>query len=343
MDNSNILSYTRHWRTLYQHKQQWYRHVLGLVMNYHSSILLAHFLLDWATTALVLGTSPTRPLFLHLLAILLSLAARLTWIFLFRDPAQFAGLRRPGLKYRWTVLAVCGATTVPNLCVHAVVLGRGFTGLREEEASLMAAKVGVVMGVLKIGHWGGASAVCVWMVWRFLMDWEDEMYEPCVKSELDLGGGRRSVGELEPRPEPYSDTPHSSVSRGQGTAAVSLLAAAYTKQRREASTAAQEPERSHQRDIPRNSLIEQEHGEGAPENQDISISGTPISAEGRCPTPLRCPTVARYDYMDKNHTGAHSWLSYPLVPAFIFTYSSILSIPMIMFINETRHSKTPSP
>jgi len=200
----------------------------------------------------------------------------------------------------------------------------------------MVARVGVVMSVLQIGLWGGASAVCVWMVWRFLVDWEDELYDPCVKSELDGRGVRRAVGEFEPGLEPYSDTPHSSVSRRQGTAA-------YAKQQREASTAAQDPERSHQRDIPRGSIIEQEHGEGALENQDISISGAPISAEDRSPTPLRCPTVARYDYMDKNNTGAHSWLSYPLIPAFIFTYSSILSISMIMFINETRHSKTPSP
>lgn len=163
------------------------------------------------------------------------------------------------------------------------------------------------------------------------------------KERVGWEGVRRAVREFEPGLEPYSDTPHSSVSRRQGTAAIGLLAAAYAKQQREASTAAQEPERSHQRDIPRGSIIEQDHGEGALENQDISISGAPISAEGRSPTPLRCPTVARYDYMDKNSTGAHSWLSYPLIPAFIFTYSSILSISMIMFINETRHSKTPSP
>lgn len=312
-------------------------------MGYHFIILLGHFLIVWATTALVLGPSPMRPLFLHLLAILLSLAARLTWIFLFRDPAQFAGLRRPGLKYRWTVLAVCGATTVPNLCVHAVVLGRNCQGLGEEEASLMMARIGVVISVLQIGLWGGVSAFCMWMVWRFLVDWEDEMYDPCVKSELDGRGKRRAVGEFEPGLEPYSDTPHSSVSRRQGTVAIGLLAAAYAKQQREASTAAQEPERSHQRDIPRDSIIEQEHGQGALENQDISIPGTPISAEDQSPMPLRCPTVARYDYMDKNNTGIHSWLSYPLIPAFIFTYSSILSISMIMFINETRHSKTPSP
>src|SRR5690242_19599746 len=97
----NIPSYTRHWRTLYQHKQQWYRHVLSLIMNYHFGILLPHFLLVWATTAIVLGPSPTRPLFLHLVAILLSLTARLSWTFLFREPTHFAGLRRPGLKYRW--------------------------------------------------------------------------------------------------------------------------------------------------------------------------------------------------------------------------------------------------
>jgi len=240
-------------------------------------------------------------------------------------------------------LVVCGATTVPNLCVHAIVLGRSFRGLGEKEAHLISAKGDVVLSLLQIGLWGGASAVCVWMVWRFLVDWEDEMYEPCVKSELDRRGVRRAVGEFEPGLEPYSDTPHSSVSCGQGTAAIDLLVAAYAKQRREVLTAAQEPERSHQRNIPRNSIIEQEHGEGAPENQDISISGTPISAEDRSPPALRCPTVARYDYMDKNHIGAHSWLFYPLIPAFIFTYSSILSIPMIMFINETRYSKTPSP
>jgi len=238
---------------------------------------------------------------------------------------------------------MCGATTVPNLCVHAVVLGRSFRGLGEEEASLMAARIAVPMSVLQIGQWGGASAVCVWMVWRFLVDWGDEMYEPCVKSELERREVRRAVGEFEPGLEPYSDTPHTSVSRGQGTAAIGLLAAAYAKQRREVSTAAQEPERSHQRDIPRDSIMEQEHGEGASENQDISISGTPIPAEDRFLMPVRCPTVARCDYMDKNHTGAHSWLSYPLIPAFIFTYSAILSMPLIMFINETRHSKTPSP
>ncbi|KAH8587178.1 hypothetical protein B0O99DRAFT_698883 [Bisporella sp. PMI_857] len=336
MDYSGIPSYTRHWRTLYQHRQQWYQSILGAIMNYHFGILLPHFLFAWFVTALVLGPSPMRPLFLHLLAILLSLAARLIWIFLFRHPGQFAGLKRPGLAYRWTVLAVCGATTVPNLCVHAVVLGRSFRGLGEEEASLMAAKLEVVTGVLQTGLLGGASMVCVWMVWRFLVDWEDEMYDPCVKSELE-GRFRRVAGEFEPGREPYSDTPHSSVSRRQGTAAINYFAVAYAKQRIEASTAAQEPERSHQRDIPRDSIIDQEQGEGAVENQDITIS-----VGDRSPTPLRCITVARYDYMDKNHTGAHSWLSYPLIPAFIFTYSSILSIPMIMFINETRHSETPS-
>jgi hypothetical protein len=181
------------------------------------------------------------------------------------------------------------------------------------------------------------------MVWRFLVDWEDEMYDPCVKSELDERGIRRAVEESEPALEPYSDTPHSPVCRGQGTAAIGFLAAAYTKQRIEAPTAAQEPERSYQQDTPCGSIIEQEHGEGTPENQDISLSGAPISAEDRSLAPLRCPTVARYDYMNKNHTGAHSWLSYPLIPAFIFTYSSLLYIPIVMFVNETQHSKTPSP
>lgn len=342
MESLSPQFYTRYWRTLYQHKLQWYRHVLGLLMGYHFGILLPHFLMAWAMTALVLGPSPTRPLFLHLVALLLSLAARLSWTFLFRDPAQFAGLKRPGLTYRWTVLAVCGTTTVPNLCVHAIVLGRSFQGLGEEEASLMAAKAVVVMGVLQIGLLWAACALCVWMVWRFLVDWEDEMYEPCVKSELNGREVRGAVEESEPALEPYSDTPHLPLCRGQERAAIGSLAAAYQKQRVKASTTAQEPERSCPRDTPRGSIIEQEDGEGTLESQDTSISGAPISAEDRSPAPLRCPTVARYDYMDKNHTGAHSWLSYPLIPAFIFTYSSILSIPMVMFINETQHSKTPS-
>jgi hypothetical protein len=339
----NIPSYTRYWRTLYQHKQQWYRHVLSLIMNYHFGILLSHFLMVWATTAIVLGPSPTRPLFLHLVAILLSLTARLSWTFLFREPAQFAGLRRPGLKYRWTVLTVCGTTTVPNLCVHVVVLRRSFQGLGEKEAGLMAAKVGAVTSVLQIGLLWGACVLCVWMVWRFLVDWEDELYDPCMKGGSDGRGIRRAIEESEPALEPYSDTPHSPVYHGQGTAAISFLAAAYKKQKIEASTAAQEPERRYQQDTPCCSIIEQEHGEGRPENQDISTSGAPISAEVQSLSPLRCPTVARYDYMKENHTGANSWLFYPLIPAVIFTYSTLLSIPMVIFINETQHTKTPSP
>lgn len=343
MDYLNIPSYTSHWRRLYQHKLQWYRHVLGMITTYHFGIVLPHFLFVWATTAIVLGPSPVRPLFLHVVAILLSLTARLSWTFLFRDPAQFAGLRRPGLNYRWTVIAVCGTTTVPNLCVHAVVLGKSFRGLGEKDASLMAAKVGFVISVLQISLLLGACALCVWMFWRFLVDWEDEMYDPCVKSELDERDLRRAVEESEPALEPYSDTPHSPIYFGQGTATIGFLAAAYTKQRIEASTAVQESERSYLRDIPRGSTVEQDHREGTLENRDISISDAPIFAEDRSPASLRCPTVARYEYMDKNHTGVHSWLSYPLISACIFTYSSILSIPMIMFVNETQHSKTPSP
>lgn len=343
MDNPNLLSYTLYWRQLYQHKQQWYRHVLSLIMNYHSCILIPHFLMDWAVTALIFGPSPSRPLFLHLLAILLSLVARVTWIFLFRDPSQFVGLKRPGVKYRWTVLAACGATTVPNFVVHAVIMGRNFPGLREEAARLMAAKVGIVVSLMQIGLWGGAGGLCVWMVWRFLEDSEDEMYEPCVKSELNRRGLRGAARDSETGLEPYSDTPHSFVSHGQPTAAVGLLANAYAKQRREQSTAGQEPERNQQRILSHNSITEQEHVEGASENQNISISATSISAEDNSLTPLRCPTVARYDYMDKNHTGAHSWLFYPLIPAFLFAYSSIIAIPMIIFINQTKYLETSSP
>lgn len=174
------------------------------------------------------------------------------------------------------------------------------------------------------------------------MDWEHEMYDPCVKSELGGRGIGRAVEESEPALEPYSDTPYSSVCSEQGAGTIGFLLAAYTKQRIEASAAAQERGRNHQRDNPCGSIIEHEH-EGTPEYQNISISGTPISAEDRSLTPLRCPTVARYEYMDRNHTGAHSWLSYPLIPTFIFAYSSLLSIPIGMFVNEVHYSKNPSP
>merc|ERR1711977_438863 len=79
-------------------KLQGYRWLLGLAASFHLTPVVGKLYWHYAT-------HHTPSIFPDFLAFCLSVGARVTWLFLFRDPAEFLHFKRPGRAYR---LAVCG-------------------------------------------------------------------------------------------------------------------------------------------------------------------------------------------------------------------------------------------
>ena len=118
--STETLSYsrivTRRWRQIYTHRLQWFRWVLSLAATFHFSPNFGK--LYWH----YYSTHHTPSVLSDFLAFSLSVAARFTWLFLFRDPAAFLQFKRPGRAYRWMVCGTVALTTLPNSLVHFWVL-----------------------------------------------------------------------------------------------------------------------------------------------------------------------------------------------------------------------------
>lgn len=338
MSGLDPLYYNGYFRLLFQHKLQWWRSLLGLLAGVHFVIVGGHLLYDWRLNFADLKVLDT--LVLDTLVLLLAVASRVTWPLLFRDPHKFLHFHRPSKGYRWAVCIVSAATTIPSLILHIATIFANF----KIEVPLFS---GFGHSVLQLFLLLAVSSLYLWMVRRFLLSGDDEHYEPTVPflgtRPVSASSSRRQSVSSAVALEPYSDSSTSSSSYESHLASDGHLSKAYAMQW------ASDPLRSYE-------LDEDLHGQGSgatetehtPKPKDSSApnpseSTTSGSTDNQPTSPLRCRTVARFDYMCQNRIGPHSWMSYPLVPVILGIYSTVLFCLVTILMYEDKRARFPSP
>jgi hypothetical protein len=298
------------YRSIYTHRLQWYRWILFLAMAVH---LTPNFgKLYWHYTV---GHTPS--VLPDFFACSLSVAARVTWAFLFRDPSRFLGFRRPARAYRWVVCGTVVMTTLPNFIVHIWALkmalkkdGLFYSG-RVAAASTLFTLV-PLMGFV----W--------WIAYTFLLGFDESNteFEPTAKSRLiGLGGQNRLTCTF-------------ALDR------IDYLSQLYKEQK----LAEQEPHENQNLTEPSGDLqFREAHRQGI-ESVEPSLSRRRESAPTlENASPPRCQTTARLECMSQAHSGPHSWLSFPMVPLVLSIYATILLVGLPIFIHEDREYKLRPP
>ena len=180
---------TRGWHDIFNNRLQWFRWTLGLAAGFHLAPNLGK--LYWHY-----NTHHTASVFPDFLALSLSVAARFSWIFLFRDPSTFLQFKRPGRAYRWMVCGTVALTTLPNTLVHIWALRMALRNDTIILSGIVAAVIAIIFLIPLIG-------LVWWMAWRFLLglDESDEDFEPTVKNNV-------AAFEDERQPSPPNVEPH---------------------------------------------------------------------------------------------------------------------------------------
>lgn len=304
---------TQNFRLIYAHKLQGYRWLLGLAASFHLTPVLGKLYWHYAT-------HHTPSIFPDFLALCLSVGARVTWLFLFRDPAEFLHFKRPGRGYR---LAVCGTvilTTLPNGVVHVWALK---TALQNDILVASGRWPAVVAIVFLVPLAGLVS----WMAWRFLLKLEEnnEEFEPTRKTRSPF--------------TTYADNPSSLPARTAATDG--YLSKAYEEQNLrelEVSTA-----HSSAQDEATTVLAEVQPD--AAVNPEEPLIETNVDVVSNNTKPLCCQTIARFEHRSESHAGPHSWFSFPMFPAILSGYACVLLIGLPIWIHEDRRYelRDPSP
>ncbi|PSN70920.1 hypothetical protein BS50DRAFT_570350 [Corynespora cassiicola Philippines] len=244
-----------------------------------------------------------------LLSSLVSLSSRLIWIPLFKSPEQFAGYKRPGRRYRAVVLGTAVATTVPGFGVNIWMLARSWT-----------LKTGRVQSLGAVWAWGVACSMAWYMVGRFLWDW-------------DGGGGFEPVVRgLDAVIEEYRDD----VSEGEEIVE-GELERAWREQRERQRNASLIDQEGH---VPPS----EETNEGNEQEQQQNQHGESQSLDpAPAPPYLRCPTLARFDYVPQRHIGLHTWPSLPIFPLVSSIGATIILFPILLFVAANASSRHPAP
>jgi hypothetical protein len=226
------------------------------------------------------------------LAFSLSLAARFTWLFLFRDPAAFLTFKRPGRAYRWIVCGTVALTTLPNGLVHVWALKMAL-----KNDTMVAA--GVVQATLAIIFLVPLMGLVWWMAWRFLLglDESDEEFAPIVKNSMVASRG--DWQHLAPAVEPYTD--NVSIRWTRTVVENGYLSQAYEEQRLRAQEPPPDNSTGHV-DTPQPEEVQDEEMEELeqPLNEAPNATSTTDAA-----SPLRCQTIARFEYMSQIHSVPH--------------------------------------
>jgi hypothetical protein len=336
MPSLDPLYYNDHFRLLFQHKLQWWRLLLGASVNVHFGAVAGHLVYALMSS----GPNFARLKVLDTLVVLLAVASRFTWRLLFRDPNKFLHFHRPSKGYCWVVYIVSAATTIPSLILHIPIIFLSSKAERTTNAFLG-------QSILQLFLLLAVSSLYLWMVHRFLLSEDDEHYEPTVpflgtRTVSASSSTRQSVSSAVAL-EPYSNSSTSPSLYESYLASDSHLSKAY------AMRWASDPLRSCE-------LDEDLHGQGSgatetgptPKPKDSSApnpseSTTSGSTDNEPASPLRCRTVARFDYMCKNRIGPYSWMSYPLVPVVLGIYSTVIFGLTSILIYENKHARFPSP
>ncbi|KAH7309345.1 hypothetical protein BKA65DRAFT_519646 [Rhexocercosporidium sp. MPI-PUGE-AT-0058] len=299
---------------IYAHKLQWFRFILRLVASFHLtpnfSKLYWHYF-----------THHTPSILPDFLSFFLSVAARITWLFLFRDPAAFLHFKRPSRAYRWAVCGTVAMTTVPNGMIHIWALKAALKNDTFIKTGVWTATLATILLVPLAG-------LVWWMAWRFLLGVEesDEEFEPTVKYGMAVAD---SVFE------PYTD--HLPVSFIGANSPQGYLSQAYDEQKL-----------AEQGLYLEQNYMGPEEMSGQVQVEDVEVLEQPSGEENavtgiEAVTPPRCPTIARFEHMSESHSGPHSWFSYPIFPLILSTYATILLIGLPIWIHEDREYKLREP
>jgi len=185
------------------------------------------------------------------------------------------------------------------------------------------------------------------MLHRFLLRAEEEHYEPIIHS---LGSGTTSTPSLEPLSqsagaalEPYSDSSAPSFSHESYLCSNGHLSKVYIIQRdsNRLSTHEMNEEDYGEGSAVQRAALRHDHTDSSSLDLSESTSVAPIDLQRAYH--LRCPTVARFDYMFQGRIGAHSLVSYPLTPAILGTLSTISIGLIVPVIIENSNLAKPSP
>lgn len=317
MSDFNPLYFDDKFRLLYEHRLRWWRWVLN--RGYAGlAFTAAMHLFNGVKT---LGPNVYLTV-LDTLIILLTIASSVIWFFVFRDPNKLLHFRRPSKGYRWAVYIISAANTVPGLILHIQV-----TALASESPKPRSSFIGAVIMLVA---WLGISSVNLWMVHCFLLNESEEHYEPTVPF-------------LGIRTEPASSRQSLSGTAVLEPSSEGHLSKAYALQQASDALSIRVLEED---------LLD--HGSGAtdtdptPKPKDSSAPGPSESTvsgstDNQPTSPLRCRTVARFDYMCRNRIGPHSWLSYPLVAVILGISSTALFATASIIVYENNYRHFPSP
>jgi hypothetical protein len=325
--------YTHDVRQLfYSHKLQGYRAILGLTAAFHQIPSFGRVFTHYHMWKRAQPTTNALP---DILTFGLSLSARITWLFLFRDPAEFIDFKRPGRVYRWTVWATVLFTTLPNVPVHVwqlrIAFGKGGSF-----------HIGIVQAISASLLWIALVGLVWYMALRFLLCWNgsEEDFEPISKNVGFAGHSQRR--ELLLNVEPYTDDIPRSPAR---EAVKGYLDQAYEEQRlaTHETLFSQDPNSTQPLEADQSEEVrseEPEEREQVPNDGLNAVSSTSMVDGGK---PPRCQTIARFEYMSQSHRGPHSWFSHRLIPLVLSTYATVLLILLPIVIHEDRQLKFREP
>jgi hypothetical protein len=331
------LYYNDSFRLLFHHKLGWWLAWLRGMSFGHCFAALTRLYRDQKKS----GPSFAYVKALDRWLVLLAFADWVSWWFVFRDTHRFLRFHRPTKGYRWAVYIISATTTIPSFILHIQIIS-----LNNKIKSLFG--LALIVCVLPLFQFLAASGLYLWMVHRFLLREDEEHYEPithllgnCTASTSSSRGLSLSVAAAL---EPYSDssTPPSS-SHESHLSSNSHLSKAYIMQGESAR-------------LPAYELDEEDHGQGSEvtgaehtpnsrnaSSSNLSESTTSGPTDNQPASPLRCRTVARFDYMCQDRIGPHSWLSYHLIPVILGTISTVLFGLVAILVFEDSLLADPSP
>ncbi len=322
-------------RNLYNHA--YYRHVFRDRLRFWLKWLkaLCYGRLMLAFVMLYTDEQATYPEFVHLKILgswllILAFVDFASWSLVFRDPHRFLGFRRPNRGYHSAIYITSAATTVPSLVLHIQIMLRSYKVYPFYEIIFFGHTVAILQFLVTCGFY-------LWMLHRFLLRAEEEHYEPVIPL---LGSGTTSTPSLEPLSqsavaalEPYLDSSELSFSHESYLRSNGHLSKAYIMQRDSNRLSIHEmnEEDYGERSAVQGSALRHDHTDSS--SLDLSDSTSVASIDLQRAYHLKCPTAARFDYMFQGRIGAHSWFSYPLIPAILGTLSTIsigLIVPVIV-------------
>jgi len=259
------------------------------------------------------------------LVALLSVVSSIVWLVVVRDPERFLRLRRPSSRYRCGVIIVSAATIIPNLALLIQVLVQSLATPPVRGGQL---KASVVFSLIHLSFFLGSSCLYLWIVKRFLLDADVTHYEPVVPIRESLPTAPLISPTFADEPQPLPE--------GHLSRAYDLQWTSHPPYAGELSQLDQSGESG----VTETEPTPQTTDTRGPDPSGAAASGPTLHEQASL---LRCPTVARFDYIYQARAGPHSWLSDRLLLAAMGTYSTIILALVCIILYEDHFSRFPSP